>query len=241
MYRIEFARKAGKFYKRIDAVTARRLNKIINKLTEDSLKLPNTKHLQAELAGSYWIRMGIIRLVKRHNSPRRMGKSSLLSVVTARLESLGMVCGCIDFFGLKSASKIVSETVRVCAEIISRQESDLKRFLATITGTFKRTRIAIEPSPDGSGFSIKPEITLPVAIRTSLAEYSIECNIFQHRPEGAFTKRGREKKSSRPEWTNRSLFWHVDYAQMVNLLNWLWTILKREQPEWWIVWLQRKA
>jgi AAA+ ATPase superfamily predicted ATPase len=103
-------------------------------------------------------------------SPRRMGKSSLLSVVTARLESLGMVCGCIDFFGLKSVSKIVSETVRVCAETISRQESDLKRFLATIADTFKRTRIAIEPSPDGSGFSVKPEITLPLEIRTSLAE-----------------------------------------------------------------------
>ena len=101
-------------------------------------------------------------------SPRRMGKSSLLSVVTARLESFGMVCGRIDFFGLKSASKIVSETVRVCAETISHQESDLKRFLATIAGTFNR--IAIEPSPDGSGFSIRPEITLPVEIRTSLVE-----------------------------------------------------------------------
>ena len=103
-------------------------------------------------------------------SPRRMGKSSLLSVVTARLEAFGMVCGRIDFFGLKSVSKIVSETVRVCAETISRQESDLKRFLATIAGTFKRTRIAIEPSQDGSGFSIKPEITLPLVIRTSLGE-----------------------------------------------------------------------
>ncbi len=103
-------------------------------------------------------------------SPRRMGKSSLLSVVSARLESLGMVCGCIDFFGLKSASKIVSETVRVCAEIISGQESDLKRFLAIIADTFKRTRIAIEPSPDRSSFSVKPEITLPVEIRASLVE-----------------------------------------------------------------------
>jgi len=103
-------------------------------------------------------------------SPRRMGKSSLLSVVTARLEALGMVCGRIDFFGLKSVSKIVSETVRVCAETMLHQESDLKRFLATIAGTFKRTRIAIEPSPDGSGFSIKPEITLPLVIRTGLVE-----------------------------------------------------------------------
>jgi AAA+ ATPase superfamily predicted ATPase len=103
-------------------------------------------------------------------SPRRMGKSSLLSVVAARLESLGIICGFIDFFGLRSASKIVSETVRVCAETISRQESNLERFLSTVAKTFKRTRIAIEPSPDGSGFLIKPEITLPLEIRTSLGE-----------------------------------------------------------------------
>lgn len=103
-------------------------------------------------------------------SPRRMGKSSLLSVVSARLESLGMICGSIDFFGLRSASKIVSEIVRVCAEIISHQESDLKRLLAAIADTFKRTRIAIEPSPDGNGFSVRPEITLPIEIRTSLEE-----------------------------------------------------------------------
>ena len=103
-------------------------------------------------------------------SPRRMGKSSLLAVVAARLESLGIICGFIDFFGLRSASKIVSETVRVCAETISSQESNLERFLSTVAKTFKRTRIAIEPSPDGSGFSIKPEITLPLEIRTTLGE-----------------------------------------------------------------------
>ena len=103
-------------------------------------------------------------------SPRRMGKSSLLSVVGTQLESLGIICGFIDFFGLRSASKIVSETVRVCAETISRQESNLERFLSTVAKTFKRTRIAIEPTPDGSGFSIKPEITLPLEIRTSLGE-----------------------------------------------------------------------
>ena len=34
MYRIEFARKAAKFYKRVDAVTARRINNILNRLEE---------------------------------------------------------------------------------------------------------------------------------------------------------------------------------------------------------------
>jgi len=34
MYRIELARKAAKFYKRVDAVTARRINNILNRLEE---------------------------------------------------------------------------------------------------------------------------------------------------------------------------------------------------------------
>ena len=36
-------------------------------------------------------------------SPRRMGKSSLLGVVTSRLKSSGIVCGRIDFFALNSS------------------------------------------------------------------------------------------------------------------------------------------
>ncbi len=63
MYRIEFARKAAKFYERTDAVTARRLNLIFERLSEDPLNLPNTKHLKGELLGSYRIRMGEIRIV----------------------------------------------------------------------------------------------------------------------------------------------------------------------------------
>ena len=63
MYSIEFAKKAAKFYKRIDAVTARRLNNILNKLEENPFSLPNTKQLQAELSGSYRIRMGNIRII----------------------------------------------------------------------------------------------------------------------------------------------------------------------------------
>jgi len=102
-------------------------------------------------------------------SPRRMGKSSLLSVVSTRLRSMGMVCGRIDFFALNSISKILGETVRACAEMIRDQETSVKRFLALVTDIFKRTRIAIEPSPDG-GLSVKPDLGLPVDVRTSLSE-----------------------------------------------------------------------
>lgn len=38
MYRIEFARKAAKFYKRVDAVTARRINKVLKKLSTPNLQ-----------------------------------------------------------------------------------------------------------------------------------------------------------------------------------------------------------
>ena len=103
-------------------------------------------------------------------SPRRMGKSSLLAVVTEHLETLGLNCGRIDFFALNSVSKIIGETVRICAEMMLRQESSLKRFLALTGRIFQRTRIAIEPSPDGAGFSVKPTLSLPVEIRESLTE-----------------------------------------------------------------------
>ena len=102
-------------------------------------------------------------------SPRRMGKSSLLAVVSAKLKAKGVVCGRIDFFALNSVSKILSETLRVCAEMILTQESSLKRFVNVIGDVFKRTRIAIEPAPDG-GISIKPELGLPVDVRVTLTE-----------------------------------------------------------------------
>jgi AAA+ ATPase superfamily predicted ATPase len=102
-------------------------------------------------------------------SPRRMGKSSLLAVVSSSLGVQGMVCGRIDFFALNSISKIIGETVRICAQMMLAQETNLKRFLALVTDVFKRTRIAIEPSPDG-GVSIKPDVGMPVDVRTSLSE-----------------------------------------------------------------------
>jgi AAA+ ATPase superfamily predicted ATPase len=103
-------------------------------------------------------------------SPRRMGKSSLLAVVTEHLETLGLKCGRIDYFALNSVSKIVGETIKLCAEMILRQENSIERFLAMTGSIFKRTRIAIEPSPDGACFSVKPTLSLPVEIRESLTE-----------------------------------------------------------------------
>ncbi|MGD2014024.1 MAG: hypothetical protein PVH37_15390 [Desulfobacterales bacterium] len=102
-------------------------------------------------------------------SSRRMGKSSLLAVVSNKLESQGMVCGRIDFFALNSIRKILGETVRVCAQMMLDQETNLKRFLSLAADVFKRTRIAIEPTPDGN-VSIKPEVGLPADIHTSLSE-----------------------------------------------------------------------
>ena len=49
------------------------------------------------------------------------------------------------------------------------QETNLKRFLSLAADVFKRTRIAIEPTPDGN-VSIKPEVGLPADFRTSLFE-----------------------------------------------------------------------
>ncbi len=102
-------------------------------------------------------------------SPRRMGKSSLLAVASAKLQNRDWVCGRVDFFALNSISKILRETVRVCAEMMLSQETNVKRFLALVSEVFKRTRIAIEPTPDG-GVSVKPDVGLPADPRTSLSE-----------------------------------------------------------------------
>lgn len=102
-------------------------------------------------------------------SPRRIGKSSLLAVVSSKLQAMDMVCARIDFFALNSVSKILSETVRACAEMMLSQETNLKRFLSLASDVFKKTRISIEPSANG-GVSIKPDVGLPVDVRTSLSE-----------------------------------------------------------------------
>ncbi len=63
MYKIEFARKAAKFYQQVDDATAGRLNRIFEKLAEDPFNLPNVKQLKGELSGSCRIRMGDIRII----------------------------------------------------------------------------------------------------------------------------------------------------------------------------------
>ncbi len=63
MYNIEFARKAAKFYQRVEAPVAGRLNRIFEKLAEDPLNLPNCKQLKGELSGSYRIRIGDVRII----------------------------------------------------------------------------------------------------------------------------------------------------------------------------------
>jgi hypothetical protein len=84
---------------------------------------------------------------------------------------------------LNPVSKIVGETIKVCAEMILRQENSIKRFLAMTGGIFKGTRIAIEPSPDGVGFSVKPTLSLPVEIRESLTESLIGLDDFMGKKE----------------------------------------------------------
>jgi AAA+ ATPase superfamily predicted ATPase len=103
-------------------------------------------------------------------SPRRMGKSSLLAVVSNSLTAQGILCGRVDFLSLKSVPKILNAIIRMCAEMMLKDESNIKRFLKVSGEIFKRTRIAIEPSGDGSGFSVRPEISLPVDVRGSLRE-----------------------------------------------------------------------
>ncbi len=63
MYRIEFVKKAAKFYQKSNNAIARRLNIVFERLSENPFNLPNLKHLKGELAGSYRIRIGDIRVI----------------------------------------------------------------------------------------------------------------------------------------------------------------------------------
>ncbi|MDM8555691.1 type II toxin-antitoxin system RelE/ParE family toxin [Desulfococcaceae bacterium HSG7] len=72
MYRIEFSRKAAKFYKRVDAVTVGRINNTLEKLEENPFGLPNTKHLKAEFIGSCRIRIGNIRIIYSVNDSEKI-------------------------------------------------------------------------------------------------------------------------------------------------------------------------
>lgn len=63
MYRIEFSRKAAKFYQKTDTTTAKRLNLAFSKLAQDPFTHYNIKRLTGELKGSLRFRVGDIRIV----------------------------------------------------------------------------------------------------------------------------------------------------------------------------------
>ena len=64
MYKIELSRKAAKFYKKVDAVTVRRINRVFTKLSEDPFRYRyNIKKLIGELKGSSRLRVGDIRII----------------------------------------------------------------------------------------------------------------------------------------------------------------------------------
>ncbi len=63
MYRIEFAKKAARFYKKANTITTRRLNLALERLAENPFSHPNIKRLSAELKGSYRLRIGDIRII----------------------------------------------------------------------------------------------------------------------------------------------------------------------------------
>jgi mRNA interferase RelE/StbE len=63
MYRVQLSRKAGKFYEKVDLVTARRPNVSFGKLSENPFTHYNVKSLRGELEGSFRLRVGDIRIV----------------------------------------------------------------------------------------------------------------------------------------------------------------------------------
>jgi mRNA interferase RelE/StbE len=63
MYKIEFARKAAKFYQKTDTMTVKRLNRAFEKLSENPFSSSNIKHLTGVLSGSFRLRIGNIRII----------------------------------------------------------------------------------------------------------------------------------------------------------------------------------
>ena len=63
MYRIEFSRKAAKFYQKVGTVTTKRLNLAFTKLSENPYGQYNIKKLSGELEGSYRLRIGDMRII----------------------------------------------------------------------------------------------------------------------------------------------------------------------------------
>ncbi len=63
MYDIELAKKASKFYQKADIATVRRLNAAFDRLAEDPFHHYNIKPLTGDMAGSYRLRIGNIRII----------------------------------------------------------------------------------------------------------------------------------------------------------------------------------
>ena len=63
MYEVELSRKAAKFYQTADTVTVRRLNRALAILSNDPFRHYTIKKLSGELAGSYRMRVGAMRII----------------------------------------------------------------------------------------------------------------------------------------------------------------------------------
>ena len=68
MYEILISREAGKYYKKQDADTKRRLNKCIDSLSGEPLSGPHIKKLHGELEGKHRYDMGGLRIVYEVNT-----------------------------------------------------------------------------------------------------------------------------------------------------------------------------
>ena len=72
MYKIELAGKAAKFYQKADTITTRRLNLAFEKLSENPFGHHNIKRLSSELAGSFRLKMGNIRIIYSVDNKNRI-------------------------------------------------------------------------------------------------------------------------------------------------------------------------
>jgi len=63
MYKLEFSRKAAKFYQKADTAIVKRLNPVFSKLENDPFRHYNIKKLTGELEGSYRFRIGDMRII----------------------------------------------------------------------------------------------------------------------------------------------------------------------------------
>ena len=63
MYELIFKKPAEKFYKKLDVLNKRRLNKVFDSMTENGLNNLDCRSLQGQYKGLYRIRIGDIRII----------------------------------------------------------------------------------------------------------------------------------------------------------------------------------